>query len=358
MTATSADVHDALVQAWTLAPRYCNLRLVSRLSSPILGNPDPTRLYVFVPDLHLISDAKLHAYSYSTNNWEILYRSLFRLATARATLAAQGVTTHVVQMGDLFDLWRDGHGTNRDSVAEITASWETTLKLLYRAPADPSCLRARILVGNHDAQMAGTPGWYLRLFFPDETEQAFALALHGDWFDPAERLPDWLSRAGLVLAGKLAQTHTYPIDELRPLLEARAQAEGGFQNWIQNPTPPAVGEVRDAVPTASLPVEHNVQRRGRGDPVHPFLDDARRLVETYRGRPDASPGFARVRLVVIGHTHHARIGIDDTVDPALVLLDTGAWIEKYRDSGGREGPNAQFAVVCGNDARIYQFDPL
>lgn len=355
---TAADVHDALVQAWTRAPGYCNLRLVSRLASPIIGNPDATRLYVFVPDLHLISDAKLHAFSYSTNNWEILYRSLFRLASTRATLAAQGVTTQVVQMGDLFDLWRDGHGTKRDSVAEITASWETTLKLLYRAPDDPSCLGARILVGNHDAQMAGTPGWYLRLFFPDETEQAFALALHGDWFDPVERLPDWINRAGLLIAGPLARAQAYPIDELRPLLDARAAAENGFQDWIQHQTPPVVGEVRQAVATAALPVEHNVQRRGRGDAVHPFLDDARSLIETYRGRAGASPGFARVRLVVIGHTHHARISVDDTVEPALVLLDTGAWIEKYQDSGGRQGPNAQFAVVCGNDARIYQFDPL
>jgi UDP-2,3-diacylglucosamine pyrophosphatase LpxH len=358
MTMTSAEVHDALVQAWTQAPGYCTLRLVSRLASPVLGNPDSTRLYVFVPDLHLISDAKLHDYSYSTNNWEILYRSLFRLATARAPLAAQGVTTDVVQMGDLFDLWRDGHGTNRDSVAEITASWETTLKLLYRAPGDPSCLRARLLVGNHDAQMAGTPGWNLRLFFPDETAQAFALALHGDWFDPTERLPDWLSRAGLVLAGTLPQAHTYPLGELTPLLDARARAENGFQNWIQNPTPPAVGDVSLAAPTASLPAEFNVQRRGSGGEIHPFLDDARRLVETYRGRPDASPGFTRARLVIIGHTHHPRIAVDDTVDPAFVLLDTGAWIEKYKDSTGRVGPNAQFAVVCGNDARIYQFDPL
>jgi hypothetical protein len=307
--------------------------------------------------LHLVSDARIHDYSYNTNNWEILYRALFRLARVRATLGPNGVTTHVVQMGDLFDLWRDGHGTNRDSVAEIVASWETTLKLLYRAPADPSCLRARILVGNHDVQMAGTANWYLRLFLPDENEQAFALALHGDWFDPTERLPDWLNRFAVEVAGRLPQASAYPIAELKPLLEERARAEDGFRNWIQHRTPPALGSVLRPVPSASLPTNHNVQRRGTGDTVHPFLDDARLLVETYRNRPEVTPGFSRVRLVVIGHSHHARISVDDSVHPALVLLDTGAWIEKYVDSGGRVRPNAQLAVVCGNDARIYQFDP-
>ena len=43
-------------------------------------------------------------------------------------------------------------------------------------------------------------------------------------------------------------------------------------------------------------------------------------------------------------------------DLALILLDTGAWNEKYRDSTGSVRPNAQLSVICGNDVRIYQFD--
>jgi len=37
--------------------------------------------------------------------------------------------------------------------------------------------------------------------------------------------------------------------------------------------------------STQLPQEHNVQRRALGDRTHPFLDDARTLVETCRAKP-------------------------------------------------------------------------
>jgi UDP-2,3-diacylglucosamine pyrophosphatase LpxH len=356
MTLPSDTGHDAVLAAWTRDPDFCSVRLVARLADPLLGNQDSSTVYVFVPDLHLISDEKVHEYSYTTNHWEILYRSLFRLSEARTALAPSGGRMVVTQLGDLLDLWRDGHSATRNSVQKIVGSWSNTLKVLYRYPQDPACLRARILVGNHDAAMAGTANWFLRLFLPTETAAAFALALHGDWFDPTERLPDWLSRAGVTIAGRLPQANAYPVSELRPLLDRNAAAQNNYRGWIQQRVAPEVGELLPAAASVALPLEHNVGWKSRHE-VHPFLDDAARFVSTYRGGPNASPGFTNVRLVVIGHTHHARISVNDGPTP-LVLLDAGAWIEKYRDSTGRVGPNCQMAVVCGNDARIYQLDPL
>jgi hypothetical protein len=357
MTFTSDQTHDALFAAWTRDPDFCRLRVVARLADPILGNPDASTAYVFVPDLHLISDEKVPDFGYTTNSWETLYRSLFRLSQARPALTQGGVRTVVTQMGDMLDLWRDGHSATRNSVQKICGSWSNTLKLLYRYPQDPACLRARILVGNHDAAMAGTANWYVRLFLPDDSARAFALALHGDWFDPMERLPDWLNRAGVVLGGAFPRASTYPVGELRALLQRNAAAQNNYRGWIQHQAAPALGAMRAAAPSAQLPVDHNVAWKSKHE-VHPFLDDAGRFLATYRGQPGCSPGLASVRLVVIGHTHQARISVDDNAATPLVLLDTGAWIEKYKDSTGHVGPNCQLAVVCGNDARIYQFDPL
>jgi UDP-2,3-diacylglucosamine pyrophosphatase LpxH len=355
MPLSEATAHDRVLAAWLRPPHYCRLRLVARLANPAIGNADTSRLYVFVPDLHLIADDRIHAFSYTTNQWAVLYNSLFRLAGVRAELAREGVSVQVTQMGDLFDLWRDGHSAERNSVQKIVGSWGNLLKLLYRAPRDPNCLRAQLLVGNHDAQMAGTAGWALRRFLPVESPEAFALALHGDWLDPTERLPDWLARTGLTLAGRLPQAKDYPLGELRALLARNSEQANGFQDWIQHRAAPTLQPMATSAETVDLPDEFNVLRKSAGQ-THPFLEDAVKLVTTYRGQPNASRGFDNLRLMVIGHTHHPRISIDDTRDPPFTLLDTGAWIEKYRDSTGAVHPNSQISVVCGNDVRIYQFD--
>jgi len=254
-------------------------------------------------------------------------------------------------------LWRDGHSKTRNSVQEIVKSWSNLLKLLYRAPNDPNCLKTSLLVGNHDSQMAGSAGWNLRIFYPEESAKAFALALHGDWFDPLEQLPDWLSRAVVSIAGSAPKAKSYPVGEMQELLDRNAKRAGGFCDYIQAQEPAAIGAALPCVAASALPLEHNVLRASRGQ-THEFLANAVKFVDTSLATPGTSPGFTNLKLIVMGHSHHPRIAVDDTRDPPLVLLDTGAWIERYLDADGRTGPNCQIAVVCGNDARIYQFDPM
>ena len=71
-------------------------------------------------------------------------------------------------------------------------------------------------------------------------------------------------------------------------------------------------------------------------------------------------------LAIIGHTHDARIAVDDTnKDKPFILLDCGAWVKKSKalvkegtDYVEKEVFNAQIGVLCNNDARIYQLSKL
>ena len=66
-----------------------------------------------------------------------------------------------------------------------------------------------------------------------------------------------------------------------------------------------------------------------------------------------------LRFMVIGHTHKARIVVDETDDPPgfFALIDCGAWIENYQSEDGEPIPNAQIGVIYKNDVRIYQLEP-
>ena len=67
-----------------------------------------------------------------------------------------------------------------------------------------------------------------------------------------------------------------------------------------------------------------------------------------------------LRLAVIGHTHRARIVVDDTEEHFFALIDCGAWIERCKtrvDDKEQVMENAQIGVLFDNDIRIYQLTP-
>jgi UDP-2,3-diacylglucosamine pyrophosphatase LpxH len=349
---TPTKCHQTFLRSLLREPRVARVRLVARLADAVIANPDSSTLYVFIPDLHLISDDKLERYSYHFNEWYLFYRMLWRVQEARTTLTHEGNPLEVIQLGDLYDLWREEALVPDTIIADHT----NLVGMLYRHQAG---LLARILVGNHDADMIGADRFFLRLFLPTETAGAFCLALHGDWFDPLEALPDWLQRFAVSVAGPLPQPRAYPIGELKDILRREAAASDDFRNRIRLAEPAELGGLRSiGQPQASLPRIWNVQRTSQHDTMHPFLARAREVVHRFRGEANHSPAWPTVRLVTIGHSHHARISVDDTADPnhPVVLMDCGAWIERYRDSRGRVFPNCQVGVVAGNDIRIYQLD--
>ena len=90
--------------------------------------------------------------------------------------------------------------------------------------------------------------------------------------------------------------------------------------------------------------------------AHHLLPNAVRAVQTLRTEPDSDgqPAAPNLTVLVIGHTHHARLVVDHTAN--LVLMDCGAWIESYQVDQEPKRPNRQLGAVCGADLRIYQLD--
>ena len=351
---TSAKCHETFLDGLLKDPPW-RVRLVARLAHGLIKNPDRKTLYVFIPDLHLVSEKKLDNYSYHFNRRENFYRMLFRVQEVRDALRQKGNELEVIQLGDVYDLWRDE--TRKPN--RIIDDYVHILGKLYRYGTG---LRGRILIGNHDADMVGARQHYLRLFLPKEDRGAFCLAMHGDWFDPVEKLPDWLKRFGVVMGGKIPQANKYPLGEIRKILRSQAERADGFRDRIRLRTTAGLGKLRGVQhPKTELPRILNVRwtSRKKGK-VHPYLASTRKVVHANRNREGASPAWPMVRLVVIGHTHHARISVDDTTDPnhPVALMDCGAWIERYKDQKGDKYPNCQLGVVAGNDIRIYQLDPV
>jgi hypothetical protein len=184
------------------------------------------------------------------------------------------------------------------------------------------------------------------------------------WFDSWLRniLPQWLQEFVVCFAGTLPNASTYPLGTMDQCMQSQSAATNGFKTYIELPNGAPLQALAD--PTAAFPSELNVSRRStQGQPgalpLHEFLPGASSVVSTMRGTPGANPAWSSLHVVVIGHTHHARISVDDSNPGApLLLMDCGAWIENYASSDGTAGPNCQLGVVAGNDLRIYQLDRL
>jgi hypothetical protein len=348
---TTDDLHNVVIRHLR-TPSFINLRLVARLVDDRLANPATNVVQLFIPDSHLVSNAWQPHYSYHFNEAPSFYRMLFRLRDAGSELRSNGCALRAIQLGDLFDLWRDGNTTAPDN---IIADNVHLTEMLY---SYPDGLLARLVVGNHDLGMAGTANWSFRYLLPNDAAGDFCLALHGDWFDPILHniLPQWLQSFCVMLGGPIPQPETHAIAAMRQAMVVESNQAGQFKDRIQLATSASIGTPMDAA--APLPKEYNVTRAN--DPnVHPFLAAAVQTVRSVRTAAGGHPAWPTIRLVAIGHTHFARLSLDDSApgDP-IVLLDCGAWIEKYDDGTGIARPNCQIGIVAGNDVRIYQLDPL
>ena len=84
---------------------------------------------------------------------------------------------------------------------------------------------------------------------------------------------------------------------------------------------------------------------------HNFLESAMERVGGMNKKFDTA-----MNLAIIGHTHSARIAVYDAPRKFFVLMDCGAWCERFRTSSEEVHYNCQMGVVCGNDLRIYQLE--
>ncbi|HSD50898.1 MAG TPA: hypothetical protein VLG48_05765 [Candidatus Methylomirabilis sp.] len=345
-------MHDRLL-AILLA--IADVRLVAALRDDRLGFPAANDLRIFLPDVHLISDARREegGYVYTTNHPDLLTELAVALTRFRTT-AGDDETIVLYQLGDFLDLWREAPGLDDrlDAAARIKDDHEDLLLAIMDRQ-----LKARFLLGNHDFDLHRWPdytAWERRYYLPDSTLQApSVILLHGDIFDWVEAAPDKLQNVFVYLFAPHLSPNDYALGEMRALIR-QGHGSRNYRRYIRAKQPAPVG-VLQAAGAGGLPERWNVQREGAAPEENlEFLDAAiaccTRANAAYR---------MNLKVAVIGHTHHARIAIRETGNGDLfTLIDCGAWIENCVAEGAASPmPNAQIAALSANEARIYQLLP-
>jgi hypothetical protein len=339
------------------------LRLLGRLNDPLVGNGDNARdVFLFVPDLHLVSRAARARYAYGFNHESssLLARVLTELAALADAWDDAGRHKLVtMQLGDFFDLWRElGPLGSLDAIGddEHGALRDVLYRGVYRGRP---CLKATMLLGNHDTQ-SGVPlpevPFQLKAFNRSAAERPFLFATHGDAFDVLENVvPDPVEEFIVYFLGTLHAANKYPLTSW-----------GAAAAWVNRPPAELVQAITrpehalatagavSVTPGAALPDRLcELVAPDHGD--HRFAA----FYEAIGRAAGQYPSASAVRVAVCGHTHHAGLLLcEPPGGRPLVLLDAGAWIERCTyatDAGDRvTEPSAQLGVIHGNDVRLYQ----
>lgn len=361
--------HDEVVAALLDIPALdLEIRLLGRINEPLIGNTSDREVYLFVPDLHLVTPERARDYvQYGFNHAEkrVLARLLQRLAQLRDAWQGGGTRTLLTtQVGDFFDMWRQFVGAaDPDAIAD-DAHGELR-DILYRGvDRNLPCLEATVLLGNHDTKggvpLRGIP-FQLKAFNPTEDGTPFLFTTHGDAFDMLERLvPDAIEEFVVHFAGPLTPVNKYSIDDWGAAAAATNKPLDKLTDCIVEPR-----HDLDAV-TGAVRVEPEQALPARAAQVITAIDQTghAHFAKYYASIGQAAErGFngGSVRVVVVGHSHHAAMILYQPPGGArpLLLMDTGAWIEQCTYPLAEGGtvppePSAQLGVIHGNDVRLYQ----
>jgi UDP-2,3-diacylglucosamine pyrophosphatase LpxH len=346
-----AEPHDVLLEQLGAT---CRVQLIARLhNAEAVGNVDERYLHVFVPDLHLISAAKRPDYQYGFDWPEEFTALTTALLNTRATLQAEGHRMTVTQLGDFVDLWRESEN-HPQGVHAILESFPDIRDRFLRLAED--AVGPRLLLGNHDLEARQARDFErasMVHYLPGVG--GTLLATHGDTFDFLEIvIDDNIATFVLQTFGRLATPQTYPLQTLRVLRDRNTPQDQ--RSEIQgDATLKSIDDMAAALADRVNVIE--VQSAEDRHTAHPLLPNAVKTAEKLRTQieDDGEPIAPHLKVMVIGHTHHARLIVDHSAD--LVLMDCGAWIENYRvGEAGEKRPNRQLGVSCGADLRIYQID--
>jgi UDP-2,3-diacylglucosamine pyrophosphatase LpxH len=341
------SLHDRLLQALRAVPQLQEIKLVAGIRDDGLNFPNQSDLRIFIPDMHLSSAAIARDYHYGFNCNDLFVGVAGALTALRLGRAA-GETIEIYQIGDYLDLWREAlEPPNDEQVAADIKADHTDIVDVFES----GDLGVHFLLGNHDFdlwQWADYRGWDRRMYLPDGNDPAI-LVMHGDYFDWMEMLPE--------------PVKDFVVHYLARLIEAPNEVMGKIMDWnhalnhgsdfsqaIHLPPPVVVGP-GGPLPAAG-PYRFNVQTAGGSLPGSlKYLDQA--VAECAKVNAWIETDL---RVVVIGHTHRARIATAQTAQGKLfTLIDTGAWIETCSEvAGGPTMPNAQITAISANEARIYQ----
>ena len=365
------DMHAALLGQLM---KVSHVQLVARLKDERLGHPAVHGIRVFIPDVHLLSTEREKEFKYTTNHVNILTDVAGELVTFKQSATGTGVPVTVYQLGDFVDLWRQfPKYLNLDKAAEQgEMHYQKVLEdhiTLSRRLFGPE-LGTRRVLGNHDFNthyLASCTGAELVYYFPyDPASYPVAVALHGDIFDSFQRsFSHRVQHRATYRFGPMVKQVVYDLVGVpAKIIGALGEKEHKDRPLAQ---PASLGKSGDIKNKATLAEEilaasrFNVKAAGDLN-VPKGLFELLPEAEQFTGMVNDQTGWD-LRFVVIGHTHRARIVLDErsekdggTKRGFFALVDCGAWLEEgYLD--GKVVPNAQIGVLYDNDVRIYQLSP-
>jgi UDP-2,3-diacylglucosamine pyrophosphatase LpxH len=346
--------------------------LIARLKDSGLGTADPTP-YVFIPDAHLTPKRDAERFPWVTAR-ESQIEVLTRLAQLLGRLRGSDPSLRVWQLGDCFDLWRANGvgGDPQEDVAATQADRSTLFDALYRQAGSLQ------LAGNHDQELLdfrvpGGPQALNTVILDRNGSTADAVLAHGHQFDPIETLPrkfkEFFARGATELVPptprsmlEAANPHWKP-DTVKTEPPHRPSDANQFLHFGLRKTDalPLGADAVNVVPYVPVqdPAKAFVDSFGGGG-RKPTVDGPRQTFFTdiaWWSQQVSQDEGRDVRMVLIGHTHRARIVRGKRPDGTLfVLVDCGAFVGTSFLSDELDAPiaNGQIGVRVGNDVRIYQ----
>src|SRR6266540_487094 len=126
--------------------------LVARLRDDRLGFPSDKRLFVFIPDVHLVSRTRRASFNYGTNSIPMLTQLCLNLKVMKSQLAGDE-ELDLYQLGDLLDLWRQTtkQSDHLSAAAVISNDYPELMGALRHTSLD-----CQFLFGNHDLMLYGS----------------------------------------------------------------------------------------------------------------------------------------------------------------------------------------------------------
>jgi UDP-2,3-diacylglucosamine pyrophosphatase LpxH len=358
------NLHDIFLKGLR-AIEGTDLFLVSRLKDERIQFPHRDEIRVFIPDLHLVSNRRGSSYKYTTNSIPVLEKLISFLVDFKAARERENQRVPVYQLGDFVDLYREGNPkwTWRD-----LNNWRDSLQFIMEDRAAIifpllNELKATFLLGNHDPilnKFDNFTGARYSDYFPNNNGPC--VVMHGHLFSTFEmKMPDWLKRLGVLSSfGQSAGPSNHDIDNvaatdvpLKHMLIEDSSDSAILSNKNLALRPAEPGHLSDD--EESDTGRYNVKEKGSDNIDGHDLKYLGKAKEFFVEQNNLD-----IRLVVLGHTHHARIAVDETDGKFFAVADCGAWTvnctAKINNQGDKKKmPNMQLGVLSDNEMRVYHF---